>query len=58
MTVKNILGVLCQCKAELFGHGHFVGLGLKSEIRTRTLEIVTFLHLDPKLSVNEILTTF
>jgi hypothetical protein len=42
---------------ELFGPGHFVGLGLrlKSEIwtRTRTFEIVTFLHLDPKLSVSE-----
>jgi hypothetical protein len=41
--------------AELFGPGHFVGLGLrlKSEIRTRTRtqEIVTFLHLDPKLSI-------
>jgi hypothetical protein len=48
-------------ESELFGPGHFVGLGLglrlKSEIRTRTRaktqEIVTFLHLDPKLSVNE-----
>jgi hypothetical protein len=41
--------------SELFGPGHFVGLGLrlKSKIRTRTLEIVTFLHLDPKLSVSE-----
>jgi hypothetical protein len=41
--------------AELFGSGNFVGLGLrlKSEIRTRTQEIVTFLHLDPKLSVSE-----
>jgi hypothetical protein len=48
--------------SELFGPGHFVGLGLrlKSEIRTRarTYEIVTFLQLDPKLSVNEILMTF
>jgi hypothetical protein len=54
----------CRCKyklqhyiAELFGPGHFVGLGhrLKSEIRTRTRtkEIVTFLHLDPKWSVSE-----
>jgi hypothetical protein len=59
---------LCKThhRAELFGPGHFVGLGLKlrlkSEIRTRaqarTKEIVTFLHLDPKLSVNEILMTF
>jgi hypothetical protein len=42
---------------ELFGPGYFVGLGLglrqKSEIWTRTYEIVTFLYLDPKLSVSE-----
>jgi hypothetical protein len=53
---------------ELFEPGHFIGLGLvlrlKSEIRTQfrtqtwTQEIVTFLHIDPKLSVNEILMTF
>jgi hypothetical protein len=37
----------CLCMAEQFGPGYFVGLGLrlKSEIRTRTKEIVTFLHL-------------
>jgi hypothetical protein len=41
---------------ELFGPGHVVRLGLrlKSEIRTRTKEIVTFLHLDPKLSVSQV----
>jgi hypothetical protein len=44
--------------AELFGPGHFVGLGLRLKFEIRTSEIVTFLHLDPKLSVNEILMTF
>jgi hypothetical protein len=38
---ENFHSILCHLKAELFGPGHFVGLGLdrlrlKSEIRTRT----------------------